>query len=151
MIPSEKIFLKRTRLGEQDAKLYQQTTPPEKFQQRKFDKKLKNKQLAPVVIAICLHRQASGKIPEEEECLAIACAMQNLHLLATAYGLVGYWSSGKYLDSADMKDWLQNESDFETGTISRCLGLFHLGYPSPDKPYPSGHRKEMDESMVKWM
>ena len=47
---------------------------------------------ASCLIAICLRRQPRN--PEWEEVAAVACAVQNLHLMATALpGVCGYWSS----------------------------------------------------------
>src|SRR5690554_5604049 len=71
---------------------------------------------ASAVIAICMERQASEKIPEIEEIAAVACAVQNMHLTATAYGLGGFWSTPKLVYTDDMKDFL------DIGEKDRCLG-----------------------------
>jgi len=42
-------------------------------------------------IAICMQRH--HEVPEWEEVAAVACAAQNMQLVATALGVAGYWSS----------------------------------------------------------
>jgi nitroreductase len=80
-----------------------------------------------------MKRQDSEKIPEIEEVEAVACAVQNLHLTATAFGVGGYWSSGTAICSDLFRDYLGlNEKD-------RVLGLFYLGYPA--KEWPDGQRQ----------
>jgi len=49
-------------------------------------------------------------MPEWEDQAAVACAVQNLHLMATAMGVAGYWSSGGVGDAFDhaiMKEFLE--------------------------------------------
>ena len=48
------------------------------------------------VVALGLHRQRPGakkRIPHWEEVCAVACAVHNLHLVATAARVGAYWSS----------------------------------------------------------
>lgn len=70
---------------------------------------------------------ANGKLmPEWEDMAAVACAVQNLHTMATALRLAGYWSSWPAEDvraSPQFKQsvgWGPNED-----TI--CMGCFFLG------------------------
>ena len=53
--------------------------------------------LASHLVAVCMsrHQPTPGKkqIPEWEEMAAVACAVQNMHLMATARGVAAYWSS----------------------------------------------------------
>ena len=75
-----------------------------------------------------MKRQPSQKIPEVEEIEAVACAVQNLHLSAAAFGLGGFWSSNAAVCSDAMRDFLQLDPH------DRVLGLFYLGYPSGSWP-----------------
>lgn len=47
------------------------------------------------MIAICMSRQPKPKkvMPLWEELAAVACAVQNMHLMATSLGVAAYWSS----------------------------------------------------------
>lgn len=123
-------------LGEFMAETYQKNSDASSFLEKKYEK-LKNRPLlSSVVIAICMKRQPSGKIPEIEEVAAVACAVQNMHLTATAYGLGGYWSSGNVAYSDEMKAYLNlSPSD-------KCLGLFYLGYPAIE--WPTSHRQPLE-------
>ena len=123
-------------LGEFMANAYKDKTSEEDFLQIKYDKFVNRPQLSSVIIAVCMKRQESEKIPEIEEIEAVACAVQNMHLTATAYGLGGYWSSGEIAYSDEMKVYL-NLKDKD-----KCLGLFYVGYPSIN--WPTGHRKPLE-------
>lgn len=62
------------------------------------------------MIAICMARQAKpGKLmPLWEELAACACAVQNMHLMATSLGVAAYWSSWHCgaRDSPEMLEFL---------------------------------------------
>ncbi|KAI9908232.1 hypothetical protein PsorP6_003553 [Peronosclerospora sorghi] len=71
------------------------------------------------VVSICMKRQKSGKIPEWVVMCAVDCAVQNMRLMATAYNVGAYWSSGPPITmSQEMKDYLKLD---EAG---KCLGIF---------------------------
>ena len=123
-------------LGMFMANNYKSFTESENFSQKKYEKLLQRPLLSSVVIAICMKRQEVEKIPEIEEIEAVACSIQNMHLTATAYGLGGYWSSGKVSYSEEMKSFLKIKSK------DKCLGLFYLGYPNIE--WPKSHRKPLE-------
>lgn len=66
----------------------------------KLEKSKKDKAKCAFVVAICMKRKAlpDKLMPEWEEVAATACAVQNMHLMATSLGIAGYWSSGGPLD-----------------------------------------------------
>jgi len=92
--------------------------------QKSIEKKWKR---CDVFIALNMLRQAQPdkRLPEWEELGAVACAVQNLHLVATALGLAGYWSSWNIVgrDSEAMAKLL----DISKEAGDRCLGFFVLG------------------------
>ena len=98
--------------------------------------------LAPVVIAVGLHRQVSAQIPELEEIEAVACAVQNMHLTASALGMAAFWSTPPVTYTREMADWLG-----WTGAGDRCLGLFYLGWPA-DETWPDSPRRPMADKVV---
>lgn len=119
------------------AETYLKLTPPEAQNDAKLAKMLKRPMLSSVVIAICMKRQDSEKIPEIEEIEAVACAVQNLHLSCTAYGLGGFWSTPKLIYSQEMNQFLGLDAK------DKCLGLFYIGYPAIEWPEDQ-HRRPLE-------
>ena len=123
------------------AATYKAITPPESFKQAKYDKFCVNPTLAGAVIAVGMKRQDTGKITELDEIMAVACAVQNMHLTATAHGVGGFWSTNVAAMSDEMRDYMGLAPN------DRALGLFYLGYPSGD--WPSSAREDI-ATKVTW-
>ena len=105
--------------------------------------KLKERPLkASAVIAVCMKRDEKRKILEIEEVEAVACAIQNLHLTCTAYGIGGFWATPKIMYTKDTNNFLELEEE------DKCLGFFYVGYPSVD--WPKGQRKPI-EYVTDWI
>ncbi|GLE05437.1 hypothetical protein PINS_up014450 [Pythium insidiosum] len=132
----------RLRLGEFEAELYKRMVPADKFIPKKYEKKVKSKLQSSYVIAICMKRQESERLPELDEVLAVACAVQNMHLVATDYNVGAYWSSGGPIFSDEMKEFLG------LGEKDKCLGLFYVGVPTGE--HPKGARKPIADK-VTWV
>lgn len=111
---------------------YLKQTPKDLQSDVKFAKLVRRPLLATVVIAVSMKRQSDQKIMEIEEIQAVACAIQNMHLTATAYGLGAFWSTPKLIYTEDMLAFLGLEEN------DKCLGLFYLGYPAIE--WPQAHR-----------
>ena len=122
--------------------LYQVLTPAHAFKKEKLEKLGRNPLLAPVVLAICMQRGNNAKIPELEEVEAVACAVQNLHLSASAAGLGGFWSTPPILSSAEMRAFLG------LGDKDACLGLFYLGWPKEGEPLPESRRSPVNDKVT---
>ncbi len=131
----------REKLADFLAQTYKAVTTPETFKQNKYDGMRINPTLAPVVIAIGMKRQSVEKVTELDELLAVACAVQNMHLTATAHGLGGFWSTNDAAVSDQMRQYLNLDPQ------DRAMGLFYLG--SPIGTWPSGNRTPMD-AKVTW-
>lgn len=129
-------------LAEFLASTYQKVTTEQTFRQNKYEGMKRNATLAPVVIAIGMKRQPSKKIAELDEIQAVACAVQNMHLTAAAYGIGGFWSSNAAATSDQMRDYIGLSGD------DRALGLFYLGYPSND--WPEGTRQPVTDK-IRWV
>lgn len=114
----------------------------DQFSQRKFDKISKRGETVSTVVVLCMKRDPEGKIPVIEEVEAVACAVQNMYLTCTAYGIGGFWSSPKFVYSDEMKHYLG------LGEEDQCLGLFYMGYPAED--WPKSHRKPL-EYVSEWI
>lgn len=122
--------------------LYKKKTAPEKFMQAKYDKMGNRPLLASAVIAVCMERDKSEKIAEIEEIEAVACAVQNMALTCTAYGLGSFWASPGVIYSQEMNAFLG------LGEKDKCLGLFYIGYT--DQEWPKSHRKPI-EYVTEWI
>lgn len=133
----------RQRLAETMQRIYQATTPANEFREDKMRKMAENPLLAPVVIACVMERRGGAKIPEVEELEAVACALQNLQLSATAAGLGCYWSSPPILGTREFSDWLQ------LGAGDRCVGLIYLGWPRAGLNWPRSVRQPL-ETKTRW-
>ena len=120
---------------------YTRSTPVEKFLQRKFENLTQRPLQSSVVVAIGMARDPQGKINERDEILAVACAVQNMHLTCTAYGLGAFWATGGPMTGPAMRDFL------DLGPNDKALGLFYMGYPSIE--WPKGYRKPLDQ-LVTW-
>ncbi|RFC54290.1 nitroreductase family protein [Brumimicrobium aurantiacum] len=139
-----KVFMEegKVKLSDFLSDLYLKTTPEDKVMTKKLEKIKNRTNKASAIIAICMERQVSEKIPEIEEIAAVACAVQNMHLTCTAYGLGGFWSSPKMVYSDEMKNFL------DIGPEDLCLGLFYVGYPGEE--WPKGQRKPI-EYVTEWI
>lgn len=131
----------RERLSKFLGEVYTRTTPPDKFLQRKYENVTLRPLQSAVVVALGMVRDPLRKVSERDELLAMACAVQNMHLTCTAYGLAGFWATGGPMTGADMRDLL------ELGPDDLALGLFHIGYPAI--PWPKNHRRPLDQ-VVRW-
>jgi len=126
-----------TFLGETYLKL----TAKEQQNDMKLAKMIARPLKSSVVIAVSMARQPEQKILEIEEVEAVACAIQNLQLTATAYGLGAFWATPKLIYSQEMNAFLQ------LGENDKCLGLIYIGYPAIE--WPKAHRKPL-EYVTKW-
>ena len=130
------------KLSSFQSNLYKSITNEDTFNEMKLNK-LRNRPLkASAVIAICMERQVSQKIPEIEEIEAVACSVQNMLLTATAYGLAAHWTSSTPTYRTEMKSFLNLSSP------DRCLGFLYLGYP--ENEWPKGQRKPI-EYVTEWI
>lgn len=117
---------------------YRQDIPAEEFSEIKFSK-LKNRPLiSGAVVAVSLKRGDNEKIPEIEEVEAVACAIQNMALTCTAWGLGSFWSTPKLIYGQTCHKFL------ELGEEDKCLGLFYIGYVKEDYAWPKGQRKPIE-------
>lgn len=139
-----KVFMDegREKLSDFLSKTYLEITPQESQKDKSLAKLITRPNQASVVIAVSMKRQEEEKILEIEEIEAVACAIQNMYLTTTAYGLGGFWSTPKVIYSQEMNDFLGlDEKD-------KCLGLFYIGYPAIE--WPKSHRKPI-EYTTEWI
>ncbi|MDF1818188.1 MAG: nitroreductase [Immundisolibacteraceae bacterium] len=127
-------------LGEYMSGWYRDNTPADKFQQQKFDRLLAVPQQAGCAIGIGMHRDEGERLPEDEEVIAVACAVQNMQLMATAHGLGTFWSSGAIAFARETADF------FGFDQRTRGLGVLFMGYPNCD--WPTSERQPLDDKIT---
>lgn len=132
----------RQRLADALQSIYKKTMPEESFRQDKFDSFPEKVFGAPVVMCICMARQEIEKIPEIEEVAAVACAVQNIHITASAIGMAGYWSSPPLVYTDEMREFL------DLGPKDKCLGLFYLGWPADKETWPMSKRRPIQDKLT---
>jgi nitroreductase len=94
------------------------------------------------IIAIGMNRDESNRVPDWEELGAVFCAIQNMYLTATAYGVGCYLSTGGITNFEEAKDF------FGLGKKDKLVGFLNIGMPKG--PLIEGRRKSIDEK-VKWV
>jgi len=107
------------------------------FNEGKFIKLQQQPLKASHIIAIGMKRSTKKGIPEIEDIEAVSCAVQNIYLSVTAYGLGGYWTTGgiTYLENAKPFFGLTEED--------KLLGFFYIGHVAV--PSPRGKRLPLEE------
>lgn len=116
------------KLGEMQAEVYKKVTQADgTFKEERYNNLLKKPLESSHIIAVCMHRDEKKSIREVEEIGAVFCAVQNMYLTATAYGVGGYLSTGgvTYFEEA--------KSIFGLGADDKLLGFFHVGVPAEKK------------------
>jgi nitroreductase len=124
------------KLAEFQSELYKELSGPN-FKEGTYKKLQTNPLKASHVIALGMKRSANPNIPELEDIAAIACAVQNMYLSVTAYGLGGYWTTGGISFKPEAKSF------FGLGESDRLLGFFYIGHVAV--PSTSARRASVDE------
>lgn len=124
------------------SELYRQKASAEDTFSEAIYRKLQEKPLqCSHIISIGVERDPKEKVPEIEEVEAVACAVQNMYLTATAYGVGCYWGSGGVTYYPEAKEF------FGLAKKDSLLGFLYIGIP---EKWPAGKRKPVEEK-VKWI
>ena len=123
------------------SELYQQEAG-ENFKEATYIKLQRQPLKASHIISIGMKRTTTKNIPEVEDIAAVSCAVQNIYLSVTAYGLGGYWTTGgvTYIEKA--------KSFFGLGEQDKLLGFFYIGQVAIP---PVGATRAPIEEKVKWI
>ncbi|MBC7948281.1 MAG: nitroreductase [Chitinophagaceae bacterium] len=128
-------------LADFQAELYKETTP-DNFKEATYIKLQQQPLKASHVIAIGMKRSANKNIPEVEDIAAVSCAVQNIYLSLTAYGLGGYWTTGGVTYREKAKPF------FGLGENDKLLGFFYIGHVAV--PSVGGKREGIAEK-IRWV
>ena len=118
-------------------------TPDHLKKPEKLAKWTGNAPYASHIIAFGVKRTPNCVLPHVEEVCAVACAAQNMMLVATAHGVASYWSSGiAHMPTSAAEFGLDGEED-------QMLGFLHLGLV--DSGIEDGERKSSIDTKVTWV
>ncbi len=114
------------------------------FKQARYDKLLNYPLMSSHIIAIGMKRSERKELlPEIEEIEAVACAVQNMFLTVTAFGLGCYWTTAgiTYMEAA--------KPYFDLGPEDKLLGFLYIGYVA--KPFEGPSKRRDIRNKVKWV
>lgn len=112
------------------------------FKEATYQTLLNNPQKASHVIALCMKRDPNKKFQEVEEIAALSCAVQNIYLSTTAYGIGGYWTTGGVTYKPSAKEF------FGLGEDDKLMGFFYLAHVAVLSG--AGKRRPLEEK-VEWV
>jgi nitroreductase len=122
----------RGKLGNFLAERYRDKMTEDLFNEKKYSKKIANATKSSFVIAICVKTSAGGKY--WEEVCSVACAVQNMLLVASAHRVGAYWSSSASEDQSTLNFLQLSPDDYV------CLGWVFVG--NYDGKWPRSQRKQ---------
>lgn len=133
----------RKKLADFQSECYRQvTTAKGSFDEKKYDGLKVKPMEASHVIVIGMKRDEKKSLPEWEEIGAVFCAVENMYLTATAYGVGCYISTGGIINFEEAKVF------FGLGKEDRLLGFLFVGMPKGN--VIEGKRKPIQEK-VRWV
>lgn len=123
------------------ANLYKENTPPDDFVEGVYSNLKSQGDKASHIIVAIMKRGNLPKIPEFEEEAAVACAIQNILLGATALNMASFWSTGGMALKPAMKEY------FSLSEQDHIMGILYLGYADE---HPAGKRNISLEEKITW-
>ena len=116
------------------------TTADGSYKEDRYQNLLTKPSLSSHIIVIGMKRDEKKSVPEVEEIGAVFCAVENMYLTASAYGIGGYLSTGgiTYFEEAKVL--------FGLGKDDKLLGFFHVGHVK--NTLPEGRRRPLAEKIT---
>ena len=127
------------KLADFQSEFYKQNAG-ENFKEGTYLKLQQNPLKASHVIAVGMKRSVNKNIPEQEDIIAAGCAIQNIYLSVTAYGLGGYLTTGGVTYKEKAKAF------FGLGEADKLLGFFYIGHVAV--PSVTAKRLPLEERMT---
>lgn len=128
--------------GQLQADLYEKFAG-DNYMQDRYKKLIEYPLMSSHVISIGMKRSPVDKLPEIEEIEAVACAVQNILLSVTAYGLGCYWTTAGITYFEEAKPGFGLESQ------DKLLGFLYMGYV--EKPIIAISKRKSIDSKVNWI
>jgi nitroreductase len=114
----------RKKLGTLQAEVYKtKTTAEGTFDETKYNNFLIKPLESSHIIVVYMKRDEKKSVPEVEEIGSVFCALQNMHLTASAYGV------GAYLSTGGITFYKEANAAFGLAAEDKILGFFHVGVP----------------------
>jgi nitroreductase len=113
------------------------TTADGSYKEDRYQNLLTKPSLSSHIIVIGMKRDEKKSVPEVEEIGAVFCAVQNMYLTTTAYGVGGYLSTGGITYFEEAKELFGLEKD------DKLLGFFHVGHIK--NSLSEGRRRPLEE------
>ena len=133
----------RKKLAELQASVYKQKTEQDgTFKEERYQNLLTKPFESSHIILVYMKRDEKKSLPEIEEMGAVFCAVQNMYLTATAYGVGGYLSTG------GITFFAESNAAFGLSPEDRIVGFFHIGTP---KSTGLAGRRNPVETKVTWV
>jgi nitroreductase len=130
-------------LAQGQAEVYKSVTEADgTFKKERYENLLKKPMLSSHIIAVAMKRDEKKSVPEVEELGAVFCAVQNMLLTASAYGIGCYISTGGITYFEESKEF------FGLGPEDKLIGFLHVGMIKGQ--IPEGKRKPVSEK-VNWV
>ncbi len=130
------------RLAQAQAGVYKKVTQADgTFKEERYQNLLIKPMQSSHIIVIGMRRDDQKSVPEIEEVGAVFCAIQNMYLTATAYGVGAYLSTGgiTYFEEAKEIFGLRKED--------KLIGFFNVGSV---KQLPQPGKRKSIEKKVAW-
>jgi nitroreductase len=114
----------RQTLANMQAGIYKQVTEADgTFKEERYQNLLTKPFESSHIILVYMKRDEKKSVPEIEEMGAVFCAVQNMYLTATSYGVGGYLSTG------GVTFFKESNAAFGLAPEDRIIGFFHVGIP----------------------
>lgn len=131
----------RKKLGTLQAEVYKKKTIAEgTFDETKYNNFLIKPLESSHIIVVYMKRDEKKSVPEVEEVGSVFCALQNMHLTATAYGV------GAYLSTGGITFYKEANEAFGLAAEDKIIGFFHVGVPKHRNQV--SRRNSIDEKVV---
>ena len=120
---------------------YQKWMGDQELNPIKLSKLQKRMETCSCVIGVGMVPDVHGRIAQQDEEWAVAAAVQNMHLMCTAYGLGAKWTTPGFMALDEVRRALLLPEE------GKVMGLVYVGYPSGD--WPQSHRWPL-EYVTRW-
>jgi len=128
------------RLAKAQSDLYKRVTEADgSYKEDRYQNLLTKAALSSHIIVVGMKRDPKKSLPEWEELGAVFCAVENMYLTATAYGV------GCYLSTGGITNFEGAKALFGLGADDKLLGFMHVGIPKGE--LPDSRRKPVEEKM----
>jgi nitroreductase len=132
------------RLGEIQGAVYKKVTEADAtFKEERYHNLLKKPLECSHIIAIGMKRDEHRGVPEWEELAAVFCAVENMYLTATAYGV------GCYLSTGGITNFPEAKEHFGLGVADKLCGFLNIGVPKDGLTF--GMRRKSIEEKTTWI